>query len=453
MNDDLSFGIAKPLANVPAEQALLGAILISNQGFNSVKGTLRTEHFYDAIHARTWEAFERIIGSGRLADPLTLGTELEAWAADQGLGDVRGYLADLARNAETILNIGDYAEHIVELAGRRSLAETTREAAAVANDGSIEESMAEQIAKLRQQLDAIEEGHKHRQAWMSTADVLNAALQRRTAGERVWGTGLPSLDKALGGGLFTGRVYGVEARMKQFKTGSMGTVAQALLDQDCPFLFVAMEMGAERILERLVASRTKCNAMKFRRWEEDAGDRFRTYIDAYGTTRGIWADEPGCSFARLRSLASSAVDRVGIEVMFVDYWQLVTGARKGQNMSDHLTEVAQWLAAFAPKHGVAVVIASQTNRDGLGFGSDGLAKACDWLGRLHKVKRDEHAVGGEYEAVWIEVLHNRDGADLNLGSADAPAFRIDGVGPVLREIDDWTRSYLQPSSNDERVAS
>ena len=433
----------EPLCSIEAEQAVLGAILINNLAYHVVAGMLRPEHFYEPVHARIYAACERLINGGQLADHLLLK---RAFDEDPDLRGLNGaeYLARMARAAETVINARDYAEHLVELAGRRALAQQTQDAANTASDMAVPTSLPEQVAELRRSLDAIEHAYQHRDTWRSVADVLAAQIRR--VGDRLpcYATGLPTLDASLAGGISPGRVYGFEARPKSFKTGMLGTIGLAMLKQDVPFLFLALEMGADRIIERQVAAETGCNAIRFRSRDdpEDCKSRFEVFLDAYGARRGYWADEPGLSFARLRSIASDAVNKLGVQAIFVDYWQLVTGCQKGQSSADHLTEVAQWLAAFAPKHDVAVIIASQTNRDGYGYGSDGLAKACDWLGRLNKVDQNDRMMG-DYEALWVEVVHNRDGSSGNLGSSEHPAFRIDKLGPVLREIGDWERRTLR----------
>lgn len=433
----------EPLCSIEAEQAVLGAIIINNLAYHQVSGLLRPEHFYEPIHARTFEACARLIGNGRMADHITLQAEMRAWAEANHMSELRSYMGGLAGAAQPVITAREYAEVIVELAGRRALAQEAGDAAAAANDLTYVTSLPEQIANLRHRLDAIDHAYQHRDNWHSVADVLARAMHRSDNAAPAYSTGLSCIDASLAGGIAPGRVYGIEARPKGFKTGLLGTVALSLIRQDVPFLFLALEMGAERILERMVAAETGCNAIRFRSRKDpvDCKSRFEVFLDAYGNRRGYWADEPGLSFARLRAIASDAVNKLGIRAMFLDYWQLVTGVARGQSSAEHLTEVAQWLAAFAARHDVAVVIASQTNRDGFGYGSDGLAKACDWLGRLHKVDQVDRSMG-EFEALWIEVVHNRDGSDGNLGSAEAPALRIDKLGPVLREYGDWERRPL-----------
>ena len=99
-----------PLCSIEAEQAVLGSILINNLAYHQVAGLLRPEHFFEPIHARTFEAVERVIGMGQVADYLTLGAEMRAWADLQNLGNLGNYLGSLARCAETVLNTSDYAD-------------------------------------------------------------------------------------------------------------------------------------------------------------------------------------------------------------------------------------------------------------------------------------------------------------------------------------------------------
>jgi len=432
-----------PPHNLDAERAVLGGIMTNNIGLHQV-GHLKDEHFYEPVHGRIFAAMRRLIDAGGIADPVTLIVEFERDATLREI-PARDYLAAIARSAESLIEIAAYAEHLIELAGKRALAELARDAQAMAMDGAAELSLAEQLGRVRSTIDLIDQDGTLRPAWKSMDALLGQLTGRLAAGTEVaWSTSLPTLDQSLGGGLAPATMMGIQARMGVGKTMLLGTIAMSLTAQDVPWLFICCEMGAERILERMVASETGCNSSRFRQRldPDDCDAKITSFRARYGHTRGYWAYQPGLSFDRLRSIAEQAAHKLAIRVLLLDYLQLITGAAKGQTKAEFFFEVAQWLAAFSGQHDAAVVLSAQTNRAGDVYGSDGLAMACDWLGALQEAEITDRMT--DDQLLWVEVVKNRDGAAGNLGSPDSPAFRIDKIGPRIREVGDHTRSRLPP---------
>src|SRR5215204_1974607 len=109
-----------PPHNLEAEQALLGAILVNNEACDRVSSFLDPSHFFEAVHARIYEAASTLIRAGKLASPVTLKTYFER---DETLKEIGGpvYLARLAAAATTIINAEEYGRTIYELAQRRKL--------------------------------------------------------------------------------------------------------------------------------------------------------------------------------------------------------------------------------------------------------------------------------------------------------------------------------------------
>lgn len=423
--------------NIEAEQALLGAILINNGAYHRVAEFLRPEHFYEPVHQRIFAVMERLIEDGRLADYLTLKASFDD---DTALRELDGaqYLARLARAAETIINARDYGLAIHDLARRRDLIAIAEEATNMAHDTSDGvPSAGDQIQRLQASIDRLAMDQPA-ENWMSVADVAERIIERLGQPDECYTTGLPTLDRSMSGGIHPGLVYGIEARPKQAKSMLLGTIQLALMRQNCPSLFLALEMGSMRILERMIAHESNCNAVRFRK-NEDRADligRVQAFGNRYGSRRAYFVDDPGIAFRRLTGVATAAVQKLGIRALFLDYYQLVTGLPKGQSKADFLADVAQWVAAFAAANHCAVIIASQENRGGESYGSDGLAKACDWLAVLHKVDSEDR-MAGQFEALWLDVKFNRDGMDGCVGTDAEPAFRIDKIGPVVREFGDW----------------
>lgn len=114
--------LAWQLHNIEAEQSLLGAILLNNEAYHFAAKFVGFGHFFEPLHQRIYEISGQLIEAGKRADPLILKTFLpnDLIAADMTISQ---YLARLAACATTIINAGDYARTVRELADRRELAQ------------------------------------------------------------------------------------------------------------------------------------------------------------------------------------------------------------------------------------------------------------------------------------------------------------------------------------------
>ena len=135
-------------SNVPAEQALLGSILVNNGAYHQVSTFLRPAHFYEPVHGRIYEAMTRLIDGGHVADPLTLRAQFEHDEALRELnGEASGYLGRMARAAETIVNARDYGLEVLDLAVRRGIIQVCEQAVNRAYDCSADERGSEQVSR------------------------------------------------------------------------------------------------------------------------------------------------------------------------------------------------------------------------------------------------------------------------------------------------------------------
>ena len=135
----------KPLANIEAEQALLGTILFANEAFHQLPEGLARHSFYEPFHGRLFEEIATTIGVGLLADPYSLGQRFRANKAFVELGGI-GYLAELVDKAPPAANAPHYARVIIDLSTRRDLVALAAEMSARADDGL--EGGADQIIAL-----------------------------------------------------------------------------------------------------------------------------------------------------------------------------------------------------------------------------------------------------------------------------------------------------------------
>src|SRR3974390_3470821 len=139
-----------PPANIEAEQALLGAILVNNDAYDRVSDFLKTEHFVEEIHRRIYEIAGSLIRAGKLASPITLKKHLGEH--DLGGVTVPQYLARLAAEATTIINANDYGRAVHDLAIRRELIQIGEDMVNVAFDAPVDFAPRDQIEDAERRL-------------------------------------------------------------------------------------------------------------------------------------------------------------------------------------------------------------------------------------------------------------------------------------------------------------
>jgi len=218
-------------------------------------------------------------------------------------------------------------------------------------------------------------------------------------------------------------------------TGVAHTLLLAMARQRIPSCYMALEMGSARLTQRMIGQLGKFNSAMFQYGGEQIRQRVteaRPMLDGLP----LWfIDAPGMKFSRLKAEAAQQRMVNGVRVFVLDYWQLVCPDGKTGNKADFLGEVADWCARDAHEHGTTWIVLSQENRAGESLGSDGLARACDYLAQLHKHEQLFHGPGLDgVETLWWDVKFSRDGSGKNIGSADSPVLYISKHGPHLAEI-------------------
>lgn len=243
-------------------------------------------------------------------------------------------------------------------------------------------------------------------------------------------TGIPILDSAMEGGLHIGRLYAFAARPKVGKTAVLATLASNLAHRGVRCLYVALEMGAKEIAQRMIAGRLGDNAVRFlRRDRPDFAERVSYYAQDKAPDCLFFEDRPGLTFEAMKLMFGEYVIKHRVEVIFLDYWQLVGGRSSRDTEASHMGAVAQWMADFVKSHGLAVVTAAQINREGETRGGDGLKLSCDMYMSMH---RAPEFVDRPQEIV-MEMENSRYTMSVDIGTDDQPKLYIDRVGPRLRQ--------------------
>lgn len=352
------------LANVEAEQALLGAALSYNTVAERARDLVAPADFSMAVHERIWSAALEAIDRGEPANPVMLRSR---FADDEALKGVGGgqYLARLAGAAITVINVEHYARLIHELAEARRL----HDAGLDMQEGAFRIARGEPASQVVAEAERSLLSHdKHSRRWQPIGEALQEAMRRVEAAHKSGGvvgitTGLASLDEAVGGWGDDDLVL-IAGRPGMGKTGVMLHCAQAAAKAGHGVAIGSLEMANHQLAARLIAEWCGLEYADLRRGRVDAADFARMAAVANQIAKlPIWIqDMPAPTISELRSQCRRACLRHPVDLVMVDYLQLALPDRRSGNKVADVTEVSNGLKALAKELHKPVVALAQLSR-------------------------------------------------------------------------------------------
>jgi len=363
-----------PPHSVEAEQSLLGALLIDNQAFDRVADLVSAEDFYRDDHRRIWRHVARLVEASRPADVVTVSESIEA-SEDKDKTGGAAYLAALAQNTPSALNIRRYAELVRERAVQRRLAQVATEIAetALAPTGrDVGQLLDEAESKIFQ---IAESGARKDQGLMGISPVLAKVFERidhlHSQDNPSDVTGVPSgfidLDRKTAG-LQPGDLIIIAGRPSMGKTALALNIAEHVAlhpSVRLPVAIFSMEMSASQLAMRMLSSMARVDQTKLRTGRLD-NEEWANLTDAIGKLNEarIHVDETAALNAlELRARARRMKREYGkLGLVVVDYLQLMSASSQGENRATEISEISRSLKALAKELDVPVVALSQLSR-------------------------------------------------------------------------------------------
>lgn len=369
-----------------AEQALLGALLFDNEIFHRVSGIVQAKHFYNPIHIRIYDSIASLIEHGKLADAIVLKNR---FSQDETLVDIGGveYLALLLENAPSGAAAPEYAKLIFDLAMRRELMRLGGDITAKAKNPDSELDAQAQITEAESLLYNLAEVggtqtgfESFEQALIKSINMASAAFSR-DGGLSGMSTGLLDMDRQLGGlhrsdliilagrpsmgktSLATNIAFNVAKAFKeeQDEAGVMKTVNGGRVG------FFSLEMSSEQLATRLLAEESGVPSNKIRRGDitVEQYEHVRDSADMINKIPLYIDDTGGLSIGALSARARRLKRMVGLDMIVVDYLQLLTGGNAMKSSDGRVQEVSmitQGLKALAKELDIPVLALAQLSR-------------------------------------------------------------------------------------------
>jgi replicative DNA helicase len=351
--------------NTEAEQAVLGSILLNRDAIVAVASWLLPEFFYMQRHAQIYEAMLACYNARIPPDVRTVSEELRRRDRLEPVGGLI-YLAQLVNQVPTSYHIEWYARIVERAALRRKLIDTGGKIAAL---GYQEEQDLEQtldnaeralfeVSQRRAAQDFVHIG----QVIDSYYEQINYLQEHR--GEVV---GIPTSYRDLDqitGGLQRSDLIILAARPGVGKTSFVMSLAyNVALDHQGTVGVFSLEMSREQLVQRLLAMDTGIDTHRLRlgQLREDEMERVIGSMGKLAAAPIYIEDAPGLSIMEVRSRARRLQSQAGVDLIIVDYLQLMAG-RRSDNRVQEVSEISRGLKALARELNVPLIALSQLSR-------------------------------------------------------------------------------------------
>ena len=365
-----------PLKTVPhsfeAEQAIIGGLLLNNESWNDVAERVVERDFYHRAHRQIFATIELLSSEDIPVDLVTLSEHLENKKELEGVGGI-AYLAELLQNTPSAANINNYSDIVRERAIVRELIGVANEIAEAGYDPEGRDS-SELLDFAETKVFQIAESRSNKsEGPQPIKDILKetvAKIDDLCKNPRDGITGLSSgyndLDQ-MTTGFQAGDLIIVAARPSMGKTTfAMNLAEHAALNADKPTVIFSLEMPADQIMNRILASLGRIDQGKIRTGQLDENDwaSLSSTMSILLQKGNMFIDDSsGLTPTELRSRARRiARDHDGISLIMVDYLQLMRVPSLSENRTQEISEISRSLKALAKELRCPVIALSQLNR-------------------------------------------------------------------------------------------
>ena len=358
--------------NIEAEQSVIGSILLANEIFDEINTIISSKNFYDPMHQKIFAAIENLIFKGMLANPITLKNYFENEKDEINVPD---YLVKITKFSSSARQAIEYSKIIYDMFVRRELikiSETTIDIAKLNDLNTTGQSIIENSEKLL--FDLAEKGSfnstivKFDEAMKLTIEMASNAYKNE---EGIVGvpTGLRDLDDRLGG-LHQSDLIIIAGRPSMGKTALATNIAfnaaSKLQDskKKSTVAFFSLEMSSEQLSTRILSeqSRIKSNDIRRGKISEEQFDKFIETSKNISELPLFIDETPAISVAALSNRARRIKRIYGLDLIVVDYIQLMRAVKTKDGRVQEISEITQGLKALAKELAVPVLALSQLSR-------------------------------------------------------------------------------------------
>ena len=354
--------------SVEAEQSVVGAMLMDKDAILTASEIISGQDFYQSAYGVIFDSMVELFNEGKPVDLITLQERLKEKDVPAEIASLE-FVKDLVTAVPTSANVKYYADIVSDKAMMRKLIKLNEEIANICYAGkepleSVLETTEKSVFDLLQR--------RNTGDYVPIKDVVLNALDRIEKASKNKGTvtGIPTgfmdLDYKLSG-LQPSDLVLVAARPSMGKTAFVPNIAQYIaFKKEKGVAIFSLEMSKEQLVNRLFSLESQVDAQALRTGNMKDSDWEKLIEGAgiIGQSNLIIDDTPGISVSELRSKCRKYKLEHGLDVVIIDYLQLMTGSvgKSSESRQQEISEISRSLKALARELSVPVIALSQLSR-------------------------------------------------------------------------------------------
>ncbi len=396
---------------------MLGSLLIDKNAIFKVSDILVSEDFYTPTHERIYDAILTLYERHQPIDVLSVTNLLKEKGQLKDVGG-SGYLADLTNQVTTASHVDHYAKIVKE---KKVLRDLIKASAQITEDVFIPDQNVEDLLdEVEQKILAISQKTLP-QNFLALKDELAGAYERisklHAGGNNLRGipTGFTKLDNLLSG-LQKSELIILGARPSVGKTSLALDIARNAALAGHIVGFFSLEMAREEIMDRVIAAQSNIHLFRLRvgRIHDDGEfQMIQAALDKLSSVKLFIDDSPSLNILQMRSMARRLQVEHGLDLLLIDYLQLIKPRTNGDNVVQQITEISRGLKSLARELKVPVVALSQLSR--------GIEQRDHKTPRLSDL-RDSGSI--EQDADVVMFISRKDKAEAELSPEEANLTKI-----------------------------
>ncbi|AVI51509.1 replicative DNA helicase [Pukyongia salina] len=349
------------------EEVVLGAMMIDKKGVDEVIDILNAEVFYKEAHQHIFEAIHTLFENSEPVDLLTVSAQLKKDAKLDAAGG-EFYLVQLTQKVSSSAHIEFHARIILQKYIQRSLIKISNEIIEDSYDETTD--VFDLLDNAEAKLYEITQGNIKRSSETAQSLVIQAKKRIEEIANREGLSGIPSgftkVDKLTSGWQPSDLII-IAARPGMGKTALTLSMARNIaVEHNIPVAFFSLEMSSVQLITRLISSETGLSSEKLRTGNLAKHEWEQLNVKVKGLEKAplFIDDTPSLSIFDLRAKARRLSSQHGIQLIIVDYLQLMTagGSQKGGNREQEISTISRNLKALAKELNVPVIALSQLSR-------------------------------------------------------------------------------------------
>ena len=348
------------------EEAVLGALMIDNESLSDTIDSLQPEYFYKPDNQKIFEAIINLFNNSKPVDILTVSEELKRMDALDSVGGMI-YISQLTNNISSSSNTEFHARIIAEKFIKRSLISISNNIIGDAFNDTID--IFDLLNTAEEKLFNVTEGTL-RKSYDKMSVLIKGALdnievlRQKEDGLSGVPSGFTKLDRVTSGWQNSDLII-VAARPGMGKTAFALSMARNIaINHEKAIGFFSLEMSSEQLVSRLIASEAELSASKLRRGDLKDYEMVQLHekIKQLSDAQIYIDDTPALTVFELRAKARRLVKNHNVEIILIDYLQLMSAGGNAGNREQEISTISRSLKGIAKELKIPVIALSQVNR-------------------------------------------------------------------------------------------